>query len=93
MEAQNRIWTTFRKKPMALVGMGMLAVALIMAFFAPLLAPYDPNERVDVTPADILAPPGEGHLLGRDDAGKRATRPPRRRTGCRRDPCGPTSRW
>jgi peptide/nickel transport system permease protein len=34
------------------------------------LAPYDPRERVQVTPDDILAPPDAQHLLGRDDAGK-----------------------
>ena len=70
MEEKNRIWNTFRRKPMALIGMSMLAVALIMAFFAPLLAPYDPAERVDATPSDILAPPDAQHWLGRDDAGK-----------------------
>ena len=70
MQTQNRIWSTFRQKPMAMIGMVMLLVVLIMAFFAPMLAPYDPNERVDVTPADILAPPDAEHLLGRDDAGK-----------------------
>ena len=70
MEAKNRIWSTFRKKPMAIIGMGMLMFALLMAVFAPLLAPYDPGERVDTSPTDILAPPDAQHWLGRDDAGK-----------------------
>lgn len=70
MEEKNRIWNAFRRKPMALIGMGMLTVALVMAFFAPLLAPYNPKDRVDATPADILAPPDAQHWLGRDDAGK-----------------------
>ncbi|MGB7873593.1 MAG: ABC transporter permease, partial [Anaerolineales bacterium] len=70
MEGQTRIWTTFRKKPMAMVGMGMLAFALILAFFAPILAPYDPSEHVVAMPTDILAPPDAQHWLGRDDAGK-----------------------
>ena len=70
MDAKNRIWSTFRKKPMAMIGMGMLIVVLILAFFAPILAPYDPTERVDTSPTDILAPPDAQHLLGRDDAGK-----------------------
>lgn len=55
---------------MAILGMLMLAVVILMALFAPLMAPYDPNVRVDVTPEDILAPPDAAHLLGRDDAGK-----------------------
>jgi len=70
MDAKNRIWSTFRKKPMAMIGMVMLAVVLILAFFAPYLAPYDPNKRVDTSPTDILAPPDVQHWLGRDDAGK-----------------------
>jgi len=55
---------------MALVGMGMLLVVLVLAIFAPWIAPYDPNKHIDVTPADILAPPDGEHWLGRDDAGK-----------------------
>jgi peptide/nickel transport system permease protein len=70
MDVKNRIWSTFRKKPMAMIGMGMLIVVLILAFFAPILSPYDPKERVDTSPTDILAPPDALHWLGRDDAGK-----------------------
>ena len=70
MEEKNRIWNTFRRKPMALIGMGMLMAALVMAFFAPWLAPYNPDDHVDATPSDILAPPDAQHWLGRDDAGK-----------------------
>ena len=70
MDQHNRIWQTLRRKPMAIIGMLMLGIVILMALFAPLLAPYDPNARVDVTPEDILAPPDSEHLLGRDDAGK-----------------------
>lgn len=70
MNQHNRIWQTFRRKPMAVIGMIMMAMVLFIALFAPLLAPYDPNLRVDVLPEDILAPPDAEHLLGRDDAGK-----------------------
>lgn len=48
----------------------MLGIMIVAAVFAPLLAPYDPYERVQVKAEDILAPPDEQHLLGRDDAGK-----------------------
>jgi peptide/nickel transport system permease protein len=70
MDQRNRIWYTFRRKPMAILGMVMLGIVIFMALFAPLLAPYDPQVRVDVEPEDILAPPDAEHLLGRDDAGK-----------------------
>lgn len=70
MDQKNKIWKTLRQKPMALVGMVMLSIVIFVAVFAPWLAPYDPNERIDVTTDDILAPPDSDHLLGRDDAGK-----------------------
>jgi peptide/nickel transport system permease protein len=60
----------FVRKPMGVVGALMLLAVVAMAVFAPWLAPYDPQERVEVTPDDILAPPDAEHLLGRDDAGK-----------------------
>lgn len=70
MEQIKRVWNVFRRRPMAIVGLGMLGFVLFVALFAPWLAPYDPYERVQATPEDILAPPGPGHILGQDDAGK-----------------------
>jgi peptide/nickel transport system permease protein len=55
---------------MGVIGAAMLLLVVVVAVFAPWLAPYNPRERVDVTPADILAPPDAQHWLGRDDAGK-----------------------
>jgi peptide/nickel transport system permease protein len=52
------------------VGSLMLLSVVVTALFAPAIAPYDPYERVQVTPGDILTPPDRSHLLGRDDAGK-----------------------
>ncbi len=60
----------FVRSPMGVVGALMLLLVVLVAAFAPWLAPYNPRERVDVTPADILAPPDAQHPLGRDDAGK-----------------------
>ncbi len=64
------IWITFRKKPMSAVGVFMLLLVIFIAVFGPWIAPYDPYERVDAKPEDILVPPDAQHLLGRDDAGK-----------------------
>ena len=66
----EHIWSTLRRKPMAMLGLVMLLSAVFSAVFAPWLAPYDPDERVRAKPEDILAPPDAEHLLGRDDAGK-----------------------
>jgi peptide/nickel transport system permease protein len=60
----------FFQSPMGVVGFLMLLLVVIVAVFAPWLAPYNPRERVQVVPDDILAPPDAEHWLGRDDAGK-----------------------
>ena len=60
---------TFRRKPMALLGLVMLLSVVLMALFADVLAPYDPTARVEGT-LDVLAPPNAEHLLGTDDVGK-----------------------
>ncbi len=60
----------FIHSPMGVIGAAMLLVVVLVAIFAPFLAPYDPYERVEASPEDILAPPDRDHLLGRDDAGK-----------------------
>ncbi len=60
----------FVRNPMGVIGTGMLLVVVCVALLAPELAPYDPQARLQVTPADILAPPDAQHLLGRDDAGR-----------------------
>ena len=60
----------YTRSPMGVVGAAMLLTAVLVAVLAPWLAPYDPQERVEVAPEDILAPPDAQHLLGRDDAGK-----------------------
>ena len=55
---------------MGVVGAAMLLVALLVAVFAPFLAPYDPYESVRVTIFDIYQPPSPAHPLGTDDGGK-----------------------
>jgi peptide/nickel transport system permease protein len=70
MVQNKRTWKSLLRKPMVLVGIIMLSIVVFTAVFAPWLAPYDPNIRVDVEPDDILAPPDSAHWLGRDDAGK-----------------------
>ena len=58
------------RRPMGAIGLGMLAVAVLVAIFAPLLAPYDPYANVRVTIFDIFQPPSPAHPLGTDDGGK-----------------------
>ncbi len=60
----------FGRNPMGLIGLAMVLSTVLMAVFAPLLAPYDPRERARVSLESIYAPPSREHLLGTDDAGK-----------------------
>jgi peptide/nickel transport system permease protein len=55
---------------MGMLGLVMLVSALLVAIFAPWIAPSDPYEIVEVTTSDVLAPPSPEHLLGQDDVGK-----------------------
>lgn len=56
-----------RRNPRMLVGGGMVLVWLMLALFAPFVAPYDP---IKVNVLDSLLPPGGAHWLGTDDLGR-----------------------
>lgn len=67
---RETVLSMFLRNRMGLVGLIMLASILLIAIFAPWIAPYDPYQIVQATTEDVLAPPGPGHLLGQDDSGK-----------------------
>ncbi len=61
-------WLSFRSNTMAMFGLGILVFLLLVAAFAPLLAPYDPFAQ---SLSNRLQPIGvEGHLLGTDSLGR-----------------------
>ena len=61
-------WLRMRRNPLAMVGLGIVAVLMIMAAFAPWLAPHDPITQ-DLS--NRLHPPfTPGHILGTDDFGR-----------------------
>ena len=53
--------------PLALMGFIIIASILVLAVFAPLIAPYDPDS-IDVKA--ILLPPSSQHLMGTDGLGR-----------------------
>ncbi|WP_348787054.1 dipeptide/oligopeptide/nickel ABC transporter permease/ATP-binding protein [Leifsonia sp. NPDC080035] len=57
----------FLKRPAGAISFGVLALVLLVAVFAPLLSPHDPN-FVDL--ALTKAPPSAAHPLGGDSAGR-----------------------
>ncbi len=64
----SRLRRRFARRPTAVVGLLGVCIVVLVALFAPLLAPYAPNAS-DYNA--ILKPPGSaGHLLGTDDVGR-----------------------
>ncbi|HSL27061.1 MAG TPA: dipeptide/oligopeptide/nickel ABC transporter permease/ATP-binding protein [Acidimicrobiia bacterium] len=64
------VWRKLLRHRLGAVGLAMLAVAVLVAIFAAVIAPYDPYENVRVSIDDIYQSPSPQHLLGTDDAGK-----------------------
>lgn len=60
-------WRRFKRYRPALVGLGFIIFLLILAVFAPWIAPYDPE---DVETSLRGAGPSEAHWLGNDDIGR-----------------------
>ncbi|MEC4676303.1 MAG: ABC transporter permease [Nitrospirota bacterium] len=64
---RHLFWGRFRQNNLAVAG-GIIVLALfLVAFLAPLISPYDPNE---IDRKEILEPPGLRHPLGTDDLGR-----------------------
>jgi peptide/nickel transport system permease protein len=64
----NSPWARLKRNKTALLGMIIVIVAVFMAIFAPLLAPYDPNAmNIKET---FLKPGTPGHILGTDEFGR-----------------------
>lgn len=64
------LWSSLKRNPMAVAGLAMVLFTILVALFAPVLAPYNPKESVRVTIDDVYAAPSSAHWLGTDDAGK-----------------------
>ena len=50
--------------------MVMLLSVILIAIFAPWIAPYDPYAPISATSEDVLAPPSPEHPLGQDEVGR-----------------------
>ena len=58
---------TFFSNRLAVFGTAIMSVFILMAIFAPLIAPYDPLQQ---NLLDKFAPPSKEHLLGQDELGR-----------------------
>jgi oligopeptide/dipeptide ABC transporter ATP-binding protein len=63
-------WRSFLRHKSGVVGAAMLLIAVVVAVFAPWIAPYDPYAPIQISPSDIFQPPSAAHPLGTDDGGK-----------------------
>ncbi len=55
------------RRPLGLISLAFLALVVLIAIIGPFIAPQNPN-YADIRA--VLAPPGAGHLLGTDSAGR-----------------------
>ncbi|MGJ7035406.1 nickel transporter permease [Anoxybacillus eryuanensis] len=60
-------WIRFRKNKMALVGSGIVLFFILLAVFAPFIAPYDMNDQ---QLSLRLQAPSKEHIFGTDDFGR-----------------------
>ena len=64
----NNVWNKLKRNKTAMIGLVIVVVMVFIAVFAPVLAPYDPNE---IHPLDaFLKPFSEGHIFGTDQFGR-----------------------
>ncbi|MBN2622487.1 MAG: ABC transporter permease [Acidimicrobiales bacterium] len=61
------VWRRFRRNRLAMVGLTMMVVLVLVAIFAPLIAPYGITER---TAGSARQSPSLDHLFGTDDIGR-----------------------
>ncbi len=67
--SRSRFFSRFRRNRLAVTAGGFLIFLVLLAIFAPLVAPADPNQATRFQ--DILFPPGQdGYILGTDQAGR-----------------------
>ena len=56
----------YRRDPVSVIALTVIAAVLLLVVFAPLVAPYDPFQ---VSLAEVRQPPSSRHVLGTDVAG------------------------
>jgi ABC-type dipeptide/oligopeptide/nickel transport system permease subunit len=66
------VWRRLRKNRLAIIGLGIIGVLVLMAVFAPLVAPYDLNDqRIELASScSGPCPPSLHHWFGTDQLGR-----------------------
>jgi peptide/nickel transport system permease protein len=63
--ASRQTWLAFRRQPLGMISLLILALLILVAVIAPLLAPYPASYGTDV-----LRPPSASHWFGTDSLGR-----------------------
>ncbi|MBN1918901.1 MAG: ABC transporter permease [Verrucomicrobia bacterium] len=63
-----RAWRRFRRSKLAMMGTALIGLLVVLALFAPLIAPFHPTRDEDLNRAD--QPPSRTFLLGTDMQGR-----------------------
>ncbi|HEX4038625.1 MAG TPA: ABC transporter permease [Acidobacteriaceae bacterium] len=61
------MWRSLRRQPLAFIGIALMILFLMMAVFAPVLAPYNPAA---LNLLHRLQPPSHAHWMGTDELGR-----------------------
>ena len=61
------VWARLRRNRTAMIALGFIVLQILVAIFAPLIAPYDPLKGIY---EDVRQFPSAKHLLGTDDLGR-----------------------
>lgn len=62
-----RAWRRLRQRKSAMLGLVVICVLILLAIFAPLVAPYDPAQQSWTA---VRKPPSWAHWLGTDESGR-----------------------
>lgn len=63
-------WLFFKREPLAVIGLVVIASCLIIMAFAPWLSPFPAEGRGEPNVSRQLLPPSPGHPFGTDDLGR-----------------------
>jgi len=64
-------WYRLKRNPAAIVGFSVIVIVVIVAIFAPLLAPHGPREQnLSLLREGCCPGPSAGHILGVDELGR-----------------------
>jgi peptide/nickel transport system permease protein len=63
----RQFWRTFARNQLAVIGGVVVSILVLVALFAPAIAPWDPN-RPDTK--RVFAPPSKSHWFGTDQLGR-----------------------